>query len=100
LDPDSKAATLSVGTRIEFALGCLSHEHGLAVAHTLQSSQWKPLWKKMRALAAPEFSENFADEWAFADDRPGDWRQRLWENAMLCQGLEGLQMLLPHLRSS
>lgn len=28
-------------------------------------------------------------------DYQNTWRQRMWENVMVCQGLEGLQMLLP-----
>jgi hypothetical protein len=100
LDPDSKAATMIMATRMDFIQGCLTHEDGLAVAHTLQSRRWKSYWKEMRALAGPDFCEDFYDDWAYSSDGPGEWRQRLWENAMLCQGLQGLEMLRPHLRSS
>jgi hypothetical protein len=100
LNPDSKAPMLLADTRVDFVDWCMSHQDTRALAYTIQSNKWKPHWKEMRALAGPDFKENFTDAWSWSDDGPGDWRQRLWENAMLCQGLEGLQMLLPHLRSS
>ena len=101
LDPDSKAEIMSVSTRLDVTDGCLNeHEHELAIAHVVNSSRWKSHWNEMRALAGPDFKENFFDEWRFSDDGPGDWRQRLWENVMLCQGFAGLEMLRPHLRSS
>jgi hypothetical protein len=59
LDPDSKAATMIMATRMDFIQGCLTHEDGLAVAHTLQSRRWKSYWKEMRALAGPDFCEDF-----------------------------------------
>jgi hypothetical protein len=100
LDPASRAKVTSVSTRLDVTGRCLDHDHELAIAHVVNSSRWKSHWKKMRALAGPDFKENFFDEWSFSDDDPGDWKQRLWENVMLCQGLAGLEILRPHLRSS
>ena len=100
LDPASRAKVTSVSTRLDVTGRCLDHDHELAIAHVVNSSRWKSHWNEMRALAGPDFKENFFDEWRFSDDGPGDWRQRLWENVMLCQGFAGLEMLRPHLRSS
>jgi len=100
LDPESKTKILSVSIRLYITEERFSHQDGLAIAHMIQSSRWKSHWKEMRALAGADFNENFFENWAFADDGPGDWRQRLWENAILWQGLKGLEMLQPHLRSS
>lgn len=79
----------------------------LALTWTIRSSRWKPHWKAMRALVAPDFQENFDDGWEYVpegnvwedeEEGPPDWRQRLWENVMMCQGLEGLGMMRPDLR--
>jgi hypothetical protein len=53
----------------------------------------------MRSMAGMDFSRDFVDDWPWSpDEGPNDWRQRVWENAMLCQGLEGFHMIMPHSR--
>jgi hypothetical protein len=54
----------------------------------------------MRSLAGPDFQEDFQDDWWFVEDehRERDWRQRMWEAVMVCQGLEGLGMIRPELQ--
>jgi hypothetical protein len=99
INQGSRAKHVLTSVRADFTGGCMTHEDTRALAHTIHSTRWTSHWKKMRTLAGPDFCENFVDSWAWEDDGPGYWRQRLWENVMLCQGLEGLQMLQPHLRS-
>jgi hypothetical protein len=55
----------------------------------------------MRSLAATDFEETFDDERGslLKEEGPNDWRQRLWENVMLCKGLTGLGMMRPQLRN-
>jgi hypothetical protein len=76
------------------------NNNNIALTWTIQSSRWKPYWKEMRSLAGPDFQENFEDEWFFSPEQEGpcDWRQRMWENVMMCQGIEGLGMMRPDLR--
>lgn len=67
----------------------------LALIWVIRSSRWRPHWKAVREQAAPDFQADFQDSWL--DDRSEhaeqNWRQRLWENVMVCQGFEALQML-------
>lgn len=74
--------------------------HNLALTWLLMSSRWRPHWKRMRAKAGPDFEEDFKDDWWFVEDehRERNWRQRMWEAVMLCQGLEGLGMIRPELQ--
>lgn len=82
------------------------NNNNLALTWTIRSSRWKPHWKEMRSLAAPDFQENFDDGWWYVPDdvleddeeHPRDWRQRMWENVMICQGLEGMGMMRPDMR--
>lgn len=83
------------------------HEHGdgyialnnnIGLVWVLRSSRWRPLWKEARALAARDFQDGFEDGWWYVEDDDQDWRQRMWEGMMLCQGLEGLGMIRPELR--
>lgn len=74
--------------------------HNLALTWVIRSTRWKPHWKSLRAMAGPDFQDDFDDQWWYdaADDQ--DWRQRMWECVMICQGFGTLQMLRPHLRQS
>ncbi|KAI0537067.1 hypothetical protein GGR58DRAFT_527615 [Xylaria digitata] len=73
-----------------------THNHHLALTWLIRSSRFRPLYKDHRAKAGvPDFQKNFNDGWWFADGINQDWRQRLWECIMVCQGLEGLGMLMP-----
>lgn len=82
------------------------NNNNLALTWTIRSSRWKPFWKEIRSKAALDFQEDFDDGWHYVpddnweEDEGGlpDWRQRMWENVMLCQGLEGLGMMRPDLR--
>lgn len=78
----------------------LATNHTLALTWVLQSSRWRPHWKRMRAKAGADFQEDFQDDWWFVEDehRERDWRQRMWEAVMVCQGLEGLGMIRPELQ--
>ena len=85
----------------------LDFNHNLALTWVLKSSRWKPHWKRIRAKVGPDFKENFDDGWWFdgsqeqqREDADAHWRQRLWENVMICQGLEGLGMIRPELQES
>jgi hypothetical protein len=93
-------------SRIDF-LQCLNDTEKFALTWTTQSSGFKAYWKETRALVGADFCEGFRDDWCNPDgtdtdgeDSPDEWKQRLWENVMLCQGLEGLGMMMPHLRTA
>ena len=76
--------------------------HNQALAWTIKSSRWRPHWKRMREKAGPDFEKNFQDDWWFVENehRERDWRQRMWENVMICQGLDGLAQLRPSLQDA
>jgi hypothetical protein len=77
----------------------LDNDNNIALVWLLKSSRWRPYWKEARALAGPEFEEGFFDDWGFLEEEDvQDWRQRMWEAVMVCQGLEGLGMMRPKLR--
>lgn len=75
-------------------------QHNIALAWTIRSSRFRPHWKAMRQLAGPEFQEDFDDGWWYDPNSEADWRQRFWENLMVCQGLEGMGMMRPGLRET
>lgn len=84
------------------------NDNNIALTWVLRSSRWRPRWAAVRAAAmgggGREFVEGFDDGWWYDADEEaakaaefedgGWWRQRMWENVMLCQGLEGLEMLV------
>ena len=74
--------------------------HNLALTWTIKSSRWKPHWKRMREKAGPDFQDNMDDGWWYNAGSAADWRQRLWEDVMMCQGLEGLDMIRPDLQDA
>jgi hypothetical protein len=74
-------------------------QHIMALVWVLQSSRWRPHWRDARARAGViDFqSDNGDDSWYDPDDTQ-DWRQRMLEAVMVCQGLEGLGMIRPDLQ--
>ncbi|EME38618.1 hypothetical protein DOTSEDRAFT_75396 [Dothistroma septosporum NZE10] len=72
--------------------------NNLALTWLIRSSRWRPHWKEARALAGEDFQDDFDDGWWYVEDSDQDWRQRMWEAVMLCQGLDGLMMMRPGLR--
>lgn len=74
--------------------------HNIALTWVIKSKRWKPHWKEIRSKAGPDFQDDFDDGWWTVDDFDQDWRQRMWENVMLCQGLEGLGMIRPGLQDA
>ncbi|RYP63948.1 hypothetical protein DL769_006826 [Monosporascus sp. CRB-8-3] len=76
--------------------------NNIALTWVIKSSRWKPHWKEIRAKAGPDFNEGVDEDWWYDPDLYGTdkpcWRQRLWENTMICQGLEGLGMIRPGLQ--
>ena len=77
------------------------YNHNIALTWTMRSSRFKPYWKAFRALVGPDFQDDFDDGWWFdEDDQESGWRQRMWENMLICQGLEGLGMMRPDLRDA
>ncbi|KAI0966585.1 hypothetical protein F4678DRAFT_292231 [Xylaria arbuscula] len=72
------------------------HNNNLALTWVIRSSRFRPRYKELRAKAGvPDFQGDFDDGWWFVEHSEQDWRQRFWENIMVCQGLEGLGMLRP-----
>ncbi|KAI5460973.1 hypothetical protein BGZ63DRAFT_388106 [Mariannaea sp. PMI_226] len=76
------------------------NDNNLALVWVLQSTRWRPHWKRVRQKAGVDFQEDFQDTWWFDEEDESDWRQRLWENVMVCQGLEGLAMIMPELQDA
>ena len=56
----------------------------------------------MREKAGPDFEEGFRDDWWYDEDEHSerDWRQRMWESVMICQGLDGLAQIRPNLQDA
>lgn len=73
-------------------------QHNIALTWVICSSRWRPHWKAMRALVGPDFQDGFDDGWWYDPEGEQDWRQRMWENLMVCQGLQGMEMMRPGLR--
>ncbi|KAM3422387.1 hypothetical protein BST61_g2741 [Cercospora zeina] len=100
---------LSVNTRLTFVRKCIPETagnvippHNTALRWVVCSSRWRPHWKRFRTTVAgcEDFKENFDDRWWHRDGDEAHWRQRLYENVMICQGLEGLGMVRPKLQDA
>ncbi|CAH0037808.1 unnamed protein product [Clonostachys solani] len=76
------------------------NDNNFALVWLLDSSRWRPHWQEARQRVGEDFEATYRDIEHFTEDDPGDWRQRLWENTMLCQGLEGLGMIVPGLQDA
>ncbi|PSK42173.1 hypothetical protein B9Z65_4087 [Elsinoe australis] len=73
--------------------------NNVGLTWVLRSTRWRPHWEAVRRLAGPDFKDDFDEGWWYApDDDATEWRQRLWENVMVCQGLNGLGMIRPEFR--
>ncbi|KAI0546359.1 hypothetical protein F4679DRAFT_557703 [Xylaria curta] len=73
-----------------------TRNNNLALTWVIRSSRFKPRYKEVRARAGvADFQEDFDDGWWYVERPDRDWRQRLWEDIIMCQGLEGLGMLIP-----
>ncbi|KAI3325458.1 hypothetical protein HD806DRAFT_521052 [Xylariaceae sp. AK1471] len=73
------------------------HDNNIALTWVIRSSRFRPRYKEVRAKAGiPDFQEDFDDGWWYDEGLDQEWRQRLWEDIMMCQGLEGLGMLRPN----
>lgn len=73
--------------------------NNIGLVWTLKSAHWRPHWRQARRQAGcNDFQDGFADDWWYDEDDQSDWRQRLWENVMVCQGLEGLGIIRPELQ--
>ncbi|KAI0142990.1 hypothetical protein GGR57DRAFT_484617 [Xylariaceae sp. FL1272] len=76
-----------------------THDHNTALTWVIRSSRFRPLYRKVRTDAGvEEFQEKSQDEWRYMEDSEHDWRQRLLEHVMVCQGLQGLGMLRPDMQ--
>ncbi|KAK7753357.1 hypothetical protein SLS62_004647 [Diatrype stigma] len=82
--------------------GPFYRNNNIALTWVIRSSRWRPHWKRVREQTGlPDFKEEFDDGWWYdaakeerlKQEQAQDWRQRLWENVMVCQGLEGLGMI-------
>lgn len=100
LDPRREVKPTGPYKPVENGLPILAKNHNIALVWILQSSRWKPHLKRMREKAGPDFQEDFADDWWFVEEEhyEQDWRQRMWETIMVCQGLDGLGMVRNNLQ--
>lgn len=74
-------------------------QNNVALVWVLKSTRWRPHWREMRARAGvTDFQSDFEDGWWYDPDDEQDWRQRMLEAVMVCQGLEGLGMMRPGLQ--
>ncbi len=101
---DPRRAVLHTGPYMELDEdGRRKHQpynHNLALTWVIKSSRWRPHWKEARSHFGGDFKDEFEDDW-WSDTyaREGDeWRQLLWKNACICQGLEGMGMIRAGLR--
>lgn len=76
------------------------NNNNIALVWVLRSSRWRPHWKEARTKAGPDFQDGFIDNWWYDERDDQDWRQRMWEAVMVCQGLEGLGMIRPELQAT
>lgn len=67
--------------------------NNLALTWVIKSRRWRPHWKAIREKAGPEFQNDFDDGWWYDEGVDQDWRQRMWEDILICQGLDGLEMM-------
>ncbi|PNS18158.1 hypothetical protein CAC42_3603 [Sphaceloma murrayae] len=72
--------------------------HHLALTWVIRSSKWRPHWKTFRTLVGGDFGESGDDGFWINEADGSYWKQRLWENVMLAQGLEGRGMIRPELQ--
>lgn len=95
---DPRRAVKQTGPYAEGAEPC-QDQNNIALVWLIQSSRWKPHWREMRAKAGvTDFQSDFADYWWYDPDDEQDWRQRMLEAIMICQGLDGLGMIRPGLQ--
>jgi len=95
---DPRRAVKQTGPYAEGA-GPLRDQNNIALVWVIQSSRWKPHWRAMRARAGiTDFQSDFTDNWWYDPDDEQDWRQRMLEAIMICQGLDGLGMIRPDLQ--
>lgn len=97
---DPRRAFKATGPYIRDADGRMASfkQHNIALTWVIRSSRWRPHWKAMRELAGPNFQDDFDDGWWYDPGLDQDWRQRMWENLMVCQGLQSMEMMRPGLR--
>lgn len=74
------------------------NNNSLGLIWVIRSSRWRPRWQALRAKAGPEFQPDFDDDEQDVGGEEHDWRQKLWEDVMMCQGLDGLEMLREELQ--
>lgn len=97
---DSRRAVKQTGPYAEGAEARLD-QNNIALVWVIQSSRWKPHWRDMRAKAGiTNFQSDFADHWWYDPDDDQDWKQRMLEAIMICQGLDGLGMIRPGLQDA
>jgi len=97
---DSRRAVKQTGPYAEDA-ELVRDQNNIALVWTIQSSRWKPHWRDMRDKAGiTDFQSDFTDDWWYDPDDEQDWRQRMLEAIMICQGLEGLGMIRPGLQDA
>ncbi|SMQ56057.1 unnamed protein product [Zymoseptoria tritici ST99CH_3D1] len=84
-------------------------QNNLALTWTIRSRKFNAPLKALRHAAGSDFQANFDDGWWYVPDGESEeeqqesgekrnWRQRMWENMLVCQGLDGLGMLREDLR--
>jgi hypothetical protein len=95
---DPRRAVKDTGPYSKDAEKCYE-QNNIALVWVLQSSRWRPHWREMRARAGvTDFQSDFEDGWWYNPDDQQDWRQRMLEAVMVCQGLAGLGMIRPGLQ--
>jgi hypothetical protein len=97
---DTRRAVKQTGPYAEGAEPCRD-QNNIALVWLIQSSRWKPNWRETRAKAGiTDFQSDFEDGWWYDPDDGQDWKQRMLEAIMICQGLEGLAMVRPGLQDA
>ncbi|KAF2668008.1 hypothetical protein BT63DRAFT_447565 [Microthyrium microscopicum] len=66
----------------------------IGLRHLLESSRWRPDWTLVRQSVGPDFGPDDSDDENEDDLDSLPWKQFLWSEIAVCQGLEGLGMML------
>lgn len=98
IDPRRAVKEIGPYTRKANGYSPFINDNNIALVWVLQSSRWRPHWKAARLRSGPDFQQDFDDGWWFDPSDGQDWRQRMWEAVMSCQGLDGLGTIRPELQ--
>jgi hypothetical protein len=67
----------------------------IGLRHLLNSSRWEPHWAAVRQTVGPDFAPEESSDAAYEGSEPEEhWKQLIWDELFVNQGLEGLGMMV------